>query len=413
MAISMFNNLLRTSSTLCALSGFIIFAANAHGQTEDDEILDEIIVTGSPLSAQAGESLVGVSVISGEALARNLGSSLGETLKNTPGVSSTFFGPGASRPLIRGQGGDRIRILDNGIGSIDASAASPDHAASVEPAMATRIEIIRGSGLLRYGSSASGGVINVIDGRIPDRVPGAKMEGAARIGVSSVDNGIEGALGATFVIAKTTKGALVGHLDTTYRKAENYEIPNFARKAALRALSPQAEARSVMDNSATKANSFAGGVSYISEALIIGAAARRLDSAYGIPGGEEDVSIDLSQTRYDALARLELGGSLFETLTINGGYGDYEHKEIEDTGEVGTIFANKGYEARAEIVQAERGAWRGAYGAQVRDRDFSAIGEEAFVPPTTTTQWGLFTFQEYDAGDWHLGSRASLRTYRS
>ena len=427
----------RTISALTALLlASTIYSLPAYAQTEtantsSDE--DVIIVTGSPLSATTGESLVGVSVIGGEELANNLTGSLGETLKKTPGLSSTFFGPGASRPVIRGQGGDRIRILDNGIGSIDASAASPDHATSVEPAMASRIEIIRGSGLLRFGSSASGGVINVIDGRIPDDIPGGRYEGAARVGYSSVDDGTEAAAGIDVLLGNFSGGSLVAHVDTTYRKTNDYDIPGFAESEILHEHEDdgdgdeehsggerEGEARDVLENSATKSRSFAGGVSWLgNNNSVMGISIRRLDSEYGIPGGhahedeghdadeghdeDEDggVTVDLNQTRIDALARFELSG-MFDTLTINGGYGDYEHKELEPDGAVGTIFTNEGYEVRGELVQTEHDGWHGAYGAQIRKRDFSAIGEEAFVPPTSATQWGVFTFQEVDLTDWHF-----------
>ena len=447
----MFKTYLRTSAAFgaasCALLGYTALA-----QTNNDEPLDEIIVTGSPLSATTGESLVGISVIGGEELAGNLAGSLGETLKKTPGLSSTFFGPGASRPIIRGQGGDRIRILDNGIGSIDASSASPDHAASVEPAMAKRIEIIRGSGLLRFGSSASGGVINVIDGRIPDSAPDGKYAAAARIGASSVDDGYEGAIGADILLGSFANGSLVGHVDATYRKTDDYSIPGFAESDILHAheLAEEeehhddededhddhegrdGEPRDVLENSATKSQAFSGGVSWLgNNGSVFGLSVRRLDSQYGIPGGHEHghdeehdddheeeghddddhgeegheeeggVTVDLEQTRIDALARFELGG-LFDTLTINGGYGDYTHAEVEPDGAIGTVFSNEGFEARGELVQTEHGGWHGAYGAQIRQRDFSAIGEEAFVPPTSSTQWGLFTFQELDKADWHF-----------
>ncbi len=407
--------LLRTTTSLTAISYALMSSITAHAQNGHQETPhDEIIVTGSPLSATTGESLVGVSVIGGEELASNLAGSLGETLKNVPGLSSTFFGPGASRPIIRGQGGDRIRILDNGIGSIDASSASPDHATSVEPAMATRIEIIRGSALLRYGSSASGGVINVIDGRIPDRVPDEKIKGAARVGFSSVDDGYEGSLGADFTLAEFGNGNLVGHLDASYRNTNDYSIPSFAESAVLRATEEQAgddheQAQDVLENSAARSRAISGGVSWIGQTGLVGLAVRNLDSEYGIPGGHADdageeeggVTVKLKQTRIDGVSRIEIGG-LFETLNFNGGYADYEHREIEPDGAIGTIFANKGYELRAELVQAERGNWQAAYGGQLRQRDFSAIGEEAFVPPTRSTQIGLFTFHALNIGDWHL-----------
>jgi len=444
----MLTTLLRSTASITAVSTALLSSVTTHAQnTPEKPPHDEIIVTGSPLSATTGESLVGVSVIGGEELASNLAGSLGETLKTVPGLSSTFFGPGASRPVIRGQGGDRIRILDNGIGSIDASSASPDHATSVEPAMAKRVEIIRGSGLLRYGSSASGGVINVIDGRIPDNVPDKPLSGAARIGASSVDDGYEGAIGVDIQLGAFGTGTLVGHVDATYRKTKDYSIPGFAESEILHAYElaeeeehhddgdedhgdedhdddHDEEARGILENSATKSRSFSGGLSWLgTNGSMFGMSVRNLDSTYGIPGGhahhdededhdedddhDEDheeeggVTVDLKQTRIDGLARFELSG-LFDTLTINGGYGDYTHSEIEPDGAVGTVFSNEGYEARAELVQTEHGDWHGAYGAQIRKRDFSAIGEEAFVPPTSATQWGVFTFQEFDMASWHF-----------
>lgn len=408
----MFFIILRTKCVLLALIIYLsdqAFAKTAPSNNQQQSIADEIIVTGSPLSATVGESLIGVSVIGGEELANNLSGSLGETLKKTPGLSSTFFGPGASRPIIRGQGGARIRILDNGIGSIDAAAASPDHATSVEPAMASRIEIIRGSGLLRYGSSASGGVINVIDGRIPDSVPNNAITGAARIGASSVDDGFEGSIGVNLKLGELRGGTLVGHLNTSSRRTNDYNIPGFAENALLHASEEEEEPFGIVENSTTRSRAFAGGLSWIGNVAMIGLAARNLDSQYGIPGGHgehaqeegEGVTIDLKQTRIDGVTRIEFSG-LFETLTINGGYGDYQHTEIEPSGEAGTLFANKGYELRAELVQAEHGNWQAAYGIQIQNRDFSAIGAEAFVPPTSSVQIGLFSFHELDLGDWHL-----------
>ncbi|MBL4617641.1 MAG: TonB-dependent receptor [Robiginitomaculum sp.] len=407
----MFFIILRTKCALLVLVIYLsdqAFAKTESSNSQQQPISDEIIVTGSPLSATVGESLIGVSVISGEELANNLSGSLGETLKKTPGLSSTFFGPGASRPIIRGQGGARIRILDNGIGSIDAAAASPDHATSVEPAMASRIEIIRGSGLLRYGSSASGGVINVIDGRIPDSIPDNAITGAARIGASSVDDGIEGSIGVNLKIGDLGGGTMVGHLNTSSRRTNDYNIPGFAENALLHA-SEEEEPFGIVENSATRSRAFAGGLSWIGNVAMTGLAVRNLDSQYGIPGGHGEhpqeegsgVTIDLKQTRIDGVTRIEFSG-LFETLTINGGYGDYQHTEIEPDGGIGTLFANKGYELRAELVQAKHGNWQAAYGIQIQNRDFSAIGAEAFVPPTSSAQIGLFSFHELNLGNWHL-----------
>ena len=417
--------------SVSAASLLLSMSAAASAQTNSSNALnDEIIVTGSPLTTTVDEAITGVSVLTGEELSRRLAGTIGETLKNEPGVSSTFFGAGASRPIIRGQGGDRVRVLLNGIGSIDASSASPDHAVAAEPAQAERIEVLRGASLLRYGSSGSGGIINVIDGRIPTELPEDGIDGAVRIGASSVDNGREAAGSVDF-----GAGNLVFHVDGTFRETDDYEIPGFAESAEFRALEEaeeggeeegeeEEEAFGSLDNSQTKSTSITGGVSYVGERGFFGVAVHKFDSDYGIPGGheegeeeeeeeeegeeeegEEQVTIDLDQTRVDVNGALEIDGFI-EKVQFFGGYADYEHTEFEAPGEVGTVFTNEGYEARLEAIQRENNGWSAAYGIQLRNRDFSAIGEEAFVPPTETDQIGIYTFQEIELGQFHLEGAA-------
>lgn len=391
---------------------------------------DEIIVTGSPLARSVDEAITGVSVISGEDLARRLSSTIGETLKSEPGLSSTFFGAGASRPIIRGQGSDRVRVLINGIGSIDASSASPDHAVSVEPAQAERIEILRGAGVLRYGSSGAGGIVNVIDGRIPDTMPDG-TEASFRMSASTVDSGFEAA--ASIDQALGNNFAL--HLDGTIRNANDYRIPDFAESAALRAEEEaeeedghdeaghdeEEEVRGRLPNSFVESQSGTVGLSWIGERASFGAALHRFESDYGIPGGhghgdedhddgdhdeeaeeeEENVTIGLRQTRLDVNGQIEMDG-FFEKLQVFGGYADYTHTEFEGPGVVGTVFTNEGFEARAELIQAERGNWTAAHGVQIRNREFAAIGDEAFVPPTTTEQYAAYTFHEWEQGALHI-----------
>ncbi|PHR60225.1 MAG: TonB-dependent receptor [Robiginitomaculum sp.] len=406
---------------------------------------DEIIVTGSPLSRSIDEAITGASILTGDELANRLASTIGETLKYEPGVSSTFFGAGASRPIIRGQGGDRVRVLNNGIGSIDASSASPDHAVAAEPAQAERIEVLRGATVLRFGSSGSGGIVNVIDGRIPDAMPDGKFDGAFRIGASSVDSGREVAGSFDTAIGSN----LVLHLDGTFKATDDYSIPGFNESARLIAIEEaehededhegedheEEEHDDLMtgrlENSAVETKSLTGGLSYIGSRGYFGVALHRYESDYGIPGGhhheeehdeeeeeeehhEEDehdheeeagVTIALRQTRFDVNGSLELDG-FFEKIQLFGGYADYTHTEFEGPGVVGTVFANEGYEARIEAIQTERGTWRAAYGGQIRHRDFSAIGEEAFVPPTSTDQIGIYTFQEVEKNDIHMEAAA-------
>lgn len=425
---------------------------------------DEIIVTGSPLTRSVDEAITGVSVLSGDELADRLAGTIGETLKSEPGVSSTFFGAGASRPIIRGQGGDRVRVLTNGIGSIDASSASPDHAVAVEPAQAERIEVLRGAALLRYGSSGSGGIVNVMDGRIPTEVPEG-IDGAVRIGASSVDAGREAAgsvdigLGSNWVM----------HLDGTWKESDDYGIPGEAESAIFHAMEHEEEHddhddddhedddhdeeheeetpdTGDLENSFAESQSITGGLSYIGDRGFFGMSLHRFESDYGVPGGhahgeeehddhddddddhdgdhddddhdedhgheadeESGVTIGLEQTRLDINGAINLDGFI-NRVQIFGGIADYKHTEFEAPGEVGTVFTNQGYETRIEAIQAEQGGWSAAYGLQLREREFSAIGEEAFVPPTLTRQIGAYMFHEKAIGDVHLEGAARYET---
>lgn len=407
---------------------------------------DQIIVTASPVGRTVGETIVNTSVIADEELQRRLENSIGETLRREPGISSTYFGPGASRPVIRGLGGDRIRVLDAGIGSIDASATSPDHAVSVEPATAERIEIVRGPATLLYGSSAAGGVVNVFNGRIPSEAPEGGVDGALRTGLSTVDEGIEAAGGFDVTLGEFGDGVLVFHGDGFYREADDYDIPGFAESANMRAAEEEEEegedheeeeeAFGILENSAFETKGGSAGLSWVFENGFFGISGTAMDTNYGVPGGhghghdededhddedddhdDEDghdeeeeeeggVIIDLKQRRLDLAGGVEGDFALFQKINIRFGYADYEHSEFEPNGEVGTVFSNEGWEGRLELVtktsELAGGDLNGAVGFQYRSRDFSAIGEEAFVPPTTSDQFGVFALQELAVGAWRL-----------
>ena len=409
----MTKTILRASCAAIALSPVLTLSAAAQ-----EDGIDTIVVTGSPLDRTEDELLSGASVLDGEDLIRRSSNTIGETLRLEPGVSETGFGAGASRPIIRGLDGERVRVLTNGVGSIDAAAASPDHAVAVEPATAERIEVIRGTALLRYGSSAAGGVVNVLDGRVPDEALDSGT-GAFRVGAASVDDSVEAAGGLTTPIADLGGGKLMLNLQGAIRDAQDYEVPVEPESEILRAAEGEELGEGdyqILENSFVETKSGAVGLSYVGERGFFGVSVKETRTEYGIPGGhghgeeegEEDeeeeggVFIDLDQTRVDVNGRLDFTGGAFSSLSVFAGYADYAHTEFEGPGEPGTVFANEGWEARAELLQTERGGWRGATGVQVRIRDFSAIGEEAFVPPTETEQYGLYTFQEVRNGPWHV-----------
>ncbi len=428
-----------------------VFSALADdGEKFNDPAFDRIVITASPIERSVGETIVNTSVVSGEELQNRLENTIGEILRRQPGVSSSFFGAGASRPVIRGLGGGRIRVLQDGIGSIDVSASSPDHAVAVSPATAERIEIVRGAGTLLYGSSAAGGVVNVFTGTIPREAPEDGFDGALRVGGSTVDNGFESAGGTDITLGEFSKGKLVLHADGFYREASDYEIPGFAESAAFRAAEEaeehededehedeeeheeEAEAFGVLENSRLETYGGSAGLSWIFENGFFGVSGTLMDSNYGLPGGhghhehedeegededhgDEDheeeeeeggVTLDLKQRRFDLVGEVDGDFALFQKVKVRFGYADYEHIEFEPNGEQGTVFSNEGFEGRFELVNKTYNAFGGdidgAVGFHFRSRDFSAIGEEAFVPPTEMFQYGLFALEQYESGPWRL-----------
>lgn len=387
--------------------------------------VDEIIVTASPIGAKRFDILQGTSSLSGEALDRALSTTLGEALDKLPGLSQTAFGSGASRPIIRGQGGDRIRILSGGIGSIDASTTSPDHAPALDLATAKRVEVVRGPATLLYGNNAVGGVINVLDGRIPIAEPKDGVDGFARIGVGS--NADERSLAAG--IDARLNGPFVLHLDGFYRQADDYKVPGFLESKLLREEeehehAEEEEAKGRVDNSDLTQKGATAGLSYLGDWGFFGVSASRFDSNYGISAGhaheeehehedgeehsddeehgdEGPVRIDLGQTRLDLMGEVNQPYGIFETTRVRFGWADYEHKELEG-GETGTRFLNKGWEGRIEMVQRAMGDLSGAVGVQASSRNFKAIGDEAFLPPSDTDQMGVFTLQRLDLSPFAL-----------
>ena len=358
-----------------------------------------------------------VGIVEGDDLAQQLRPQIGETLAREPGVSATSFAPGVSRPVLRGFQGERVRVLSDGIGSIDASNTSADHAVAIDPLTAERIEIIRGAASLLFGSSAIGGAVNVFDRRIPRAMPEAPahFDGIANYGSA----GDERSGGASVDVPLGSRIAF--HIDGAYSRTNDLEIGGFQSTPAVRAaglaLAADLRANGELDEadavteaanqfgtiagSATRSTSLGSGVALITDGGSLGVSIGYLDSNYGIPGfpgGESGISIALKQWRADFRGEVEFGGGFIDRLRVRGGFADYEHAELESDGAVGTLFLNQGVEARAELVQAARGGWSGASGVQYSFRDFNAIGAEAFLPQNDSEQFALFTLQELQFG---------------
>jgi len=380
--------------------------------------IEEVIVSASPLDKNRDAINQPVAALSGEALHQAAASTLGETLQGTLGVSTASFGPGVGLPVIRGQSDNRVKVMQDSIGTMDAASASPDHAITVEPLLAKRIEVLRGPAALRYGSGAIGGVVNVLDNRIPEQLPDT-LEGGAELRHNSINDETAGV--ATLTGAA---GTVAWHLDTSRRDSNDLEIPG---AAALGVDDPSETTQGYIANTDAKSTSNTLGLSYIGSDGFIGIAVNQLDNNYGIPaaahehehheepeiGAEEEselVRIDMQQTRIDLKGELNDPIVGLEKISARLGHNDYEHTEMEN-GAPGTRFTNKAWEGRIEAIHAPFADWRGALGLQAATRRFAAIGDEAFIPQSDIGNLGVFFVEETNRGDWtfELGARAETQ----
>jgi iron complex outermembrane recepter protein len=416
-----------------------VLAQSAPETTRDPVHGDEdrvIIVTADFIDEL--DILAGTSVVTGDDLLRDLEPQIGDILADQPGVSATSFSPGASRPVLRGLQGERVRVLTDGIGTLDVSNTSVDHAVTIDPLVTERIEIFRGPAALLFGSQAIGGAVNALDRRIPRAVPENGYHIDAIGSYSSAYDGTSGSAAADVALGDQ----FVVHVDGSYRKTEDVEVGGYVLSPLLRAeqlavaeeefekghleeaeeAQEFADLRGVLPNSATETYTLGAGFALINEGGSLGASVSYFDSRYGVPArpgaehahgeegeeehdeeeegheehGEAPVSIDLKQYRADLRGEVFTEGFL-EKIKFRAGFSDYRHTEFEGD-EVGTVFETQGFETRLELVQTERNGWRGVTGFQGSTRDFSAVGAEAFVPPNVTDQYGVFTLQEFDLG---------------
>ncbi len=401
----------------------------------------EHVLVSVPLHKTQAETALPVTVLSGEELQRDAAASIGETLADKPGIASSSFGPGVGRPVIRGQTGPRTLTLQNGTASADVSSLSPDHAVTVEPLLADSIEVLRGPATLLYGGGAIGGVVNVIDNRIP-RAPQEGINGALEYrydDAPDMDNivyRLDGGL-----------GDFAFHLSGVSRETNDLDIPGKAidenaveeQEELLGGEHDEGEEEEFENtdgfiaNSDTDVDAITGGGSlHFGDKGFVGLSVSYLDNEYGIPPGahghheheeehgeeeeeheeehedeqEEFIRIDMEQTRYDGMLHLHDLAPGIEVLRGFLTYTDYEHKELEGS-EVGTRFDRDTWEGRLEAVHGDILGAHGVIGLQWRADEFSALGEEAYIPQTDSTEWGLFLIEDFHQGDWtyELGLR--------
>jgi iron complex outermembrane receptor protein len=349
--------------------------------------VESITVTASPLGRAESEMAQPATVLTGDDLRRKRAASIGDTLAQEPGVQSSSFGPGAGRPIIRGLDGPRIRVLENGIGTLDASTVSPDHMVTTESLHADQIEILRGPASLLYGSGAIGGIVNVVSNLIP-RERGKDFGGDVETRFATGNHERTGAFnlnGAT--------GDIAWHVDAFKRKTEDYKIPGHA----VRDDPDSAEGR--LPDSAVDAKGAGAGVSWVGSRGYIGIGTEGLTNVYGIPSGEGS-HIHLRQKRYEISSEVSDPLAGFSRLRFRLGHTDYQHEEIEATGGIATTFKNKASESRLELTHVPLAGITGTIGVQVQDSDLSALGEEAVFPKTRSKATGVFVIEQKELGAW-------------
>ncbi|WP_031432554.1 TonB-dependent receptor [Methylomarinum vadi] len=385
---------------LLAASDSIAISVQAEEQAITE--LEPVIVT-SPLQLKLSESAMPVTVLSDDELRMKTGHSIGETLKNELGINSQSFGPGVGTPVIRGQAGPRVRVLNNGIGSNDASAISPDHATSIEPLLAERIEVLRGPATLLYGSGAMGGVVNVIDNRIPGKAFDKALNAALEQRFDSTSDET-----STAMKVEGSKDHIAYHVDGFYRHRNNLDIGGRGIDTAKVAITdPSLEVvdnpYGYLNNTGAEAISGSAGLSWIDDFGFAGVSYNNINNNYGIAPdgtGEETVRIAMRQSKYDFKSELNNPFKFAKSIKTRLGYTDYEHTEIAN-GEPGAYFTNQTYEGRMEFEHHDIGPLRGVVGFQAQASDFNAIEKlsgEIIVPRSDITSYGVFGVESFDIG---------------
>lgn len=411
----------------------------------EDHDAGAIVVTGHlPIDYAL---LAGTRSIEGDDLVEAVRGQLGQTLAKLPGVSATSFAPGASRPVLRGFDGPRIAVLTDGIGSIDASSVSADHAVVFDALTVDHIDVLHGPAVLLFGGQAIGGAVNALDKRIPRQIPeGPKATAIA--GLGSVAD--ERSVAAAFEVPLADRWA--AHLDASWRKSDDVRTGGFVNSRTLRddlladagehlaegedeeaaELTELAGLKGRIPNSRARSLTLGAGLAFIDAGGDLGVSVQRYDTRYGVPlrpgfghghadgaeenaggeeaHGEENVSIDLVQTRIDLRGSIKFGG-IFESLQFRGAYGDYRHVELEGD-EIGTRFEGKGVEFRGDLIQSDRGEWRGRSGLHYIGRSMRVTGAEAFTPNYQVSQVGVFTLQSVGIGS-NVEAEGALRYDRS
>ncbi len=390
-------------------SGFAHLHEHAQVQSDNAEganfvlarsAIEVIDVHATPMHLSVMESATPVSVLSGETLRRQQAATLGDTLEKLPGVQSNFHGNVASTPIIRGLSGPRVLITQNGLDVSDVSRVGPDHAVASEASTAKQIEVLRGPATLFFGSGAIGGVVNVVDQRVPTST---ETRGEFVLETQTVNDQKLGTFNVT-----TGVDNIAFYADGFYRDSNDYETP----------VAPDIDdpdGAHVVENSNEESNGFTLGTSYLFDQGYVGVAVERFEREYGVPGhshgGDTSVFADLEQIKYQLLGEYNFTNDFLQSVHFRAGYTDYEHAEVEG-GLVGTTFSNETEELRVELLHKPMAGWRGGISLHYKGSDVFAQGEEAFTPPSEMEMFAVALMEERHFGDFlvQLGARAESVT---
>lgn len=339
-------------------------------------------------------AFVPVTVVDKRQIDMNPTYTLGDVLFTQPGITSSTFAPGASRPIIRGLDNFRVKVTETGIDALDVSTLGEDHGVPIDPLSTQRIEVIRGPAALRYGSRAIGGVVNADNNRIPTELKEDGYRVVVQGAGTTVDGGLEGS--ATM---DARKDGFSAHADVFNRNAYNYMIPGGGYQ----------------NNSFVSTNGQAIGLSYSTDRGYIGTALTRFASHYGIPGGEEAEllsNIDMQQVKWLTKGEFRPGSGLVEAVRLWTGVSWYHHAELglahEEEAEVlgpgqhvhGT-FESHAFEGRLEVQHVPFGTAiglaRGSLGIQMNYENIDTTGEaREFLAPARTFSVASYLFEELE-----------------
>ena len=369
---------------LFGIMGLAVVCGTAHAQSAASS--DTVVVTASPLAGDKDRFATIVETVSRDKILAAGGGNLADALSDVPGVANTSFAAGASRPVIRGMDANRVKILEDGLGSSDVSEIGPDHGVPIDPLSARSIEVVRGAATLRYGSQAIGGVVNAINNRVPSKLP-EETSGEMSASFSSATQSGEGSL-----LVDKSVGNVALHADGFVRNSGDYSTP-FGIEA----------------NTFMRARGLAAGGSYISGESHAGLAVVDYNATYGIPA--EDAQIEMRQTKAISNSSLAIGAGPLKTFNFDLSYADYNHSEIDPaTGDKLSTFINREWDGRGELLLDAIGPLAAsAIGVQAQDRKFSAQGEGAdFMDPSRTKTQAFFAFTEAPLGE-KLNLQAAAR----